>query len=305
MVKPKVFIGSSKASVEVAHAMADVLEESAEVTVWDEDVFRLSTGFLQDLFAAPNQYDFAVMVWAPDDVTGSKGQILASPRDNVIFEAGLFMGVLGLDHVFVVQDRECPTKIPSDFAGITLATYDGSRMQTNPKAAVRSACDMIAAEMAQAPLKKIVGEWRQRYMECGAISPRQLDEDIEVAVFTDTVSFVRYCDRTNEVVFEARGKVGGNRIRGEWHNQSAGHGGPFLLVLDTAGDVMYGYTGAFDPAGGALFQAWVLAKKGVRSDAEIDQMLRWGGEQLRNRTVGLPVAAAGALSLVEKQRSTV
>ncbi|HET6955605.1 MAG TPA: TIR domain-containing protein, partial [Vicinamibacterales bacterium] len=71
MVKPKVFIGSSKASVEVAHAMADVLEESAEVTVWDEDVFRLSTGFLQDLFAAPNQYDFAVMVWAPDDVTGS------------------------------------------------------------------------------------------------------------------------------------------------------------------------------------------------------------------------------------------
>ena len=121
MVKPKVFIGSSKASVEVAHAMADVLEESAEVTVWDEDVFRLSTGFLQDLFAAPNQYDFAVMVWAPDDVTGSKGQILASPRDNVIFEAGLFMGVLGLDHVFVVQDRECPTK-----TSISRCTSSGS-----------------------------------------------------------------------------------------------------------------------------------------------------------------------------------
>jgi Predicted nucleotide-binding protein containing TIR-like domain len=293
MVKPKVFIGSSKASVDVAHAMADVLEESAEVTVWDEDVFRLSTGFLQDLFAAPNQYDFAVMVWAPDDVTGSKGQTLASPRDNVIFEAGLFMGVLGVDHVFVVQDGECETKIPSDFAGITLAAYDGSRMKDNPRAAVRSACDTIKQEMAGALLGTIGGEWRQRYMECGAIVPRQVEEDIEVAAFKDTVSFARYCDKTKEVVFEARGKVGLNRIRGEWHNHQStklDHG-PFLLVLDTAGDVMYGYTGAFDPDGGALFQAWVLAKKKGRSDTDIDHMLTWGEEALRKRTVGLLVAA--------------
>ena len=289
MVKPRVFIGSSRASVDVAHAIAGVLEESADVTVWDEGVFRLNTGFLQDLFAAPNQYDFAVMVWAPDDLTESNGQSLASPRDNVIFEAGLFMGVLGLEHVFIVQDRESPTKIPTDFAGITLAGYDGSRMKDDPKAAVRSACDAIKQEMADALLGKIGGEWRQRYVECGAIVPRQLEEDIEVAPFKDTVSFVRYCDKTKEVVFRARGKVGGNRIRGEWHNESTIHG-PFLLVLDTAGDVMYGYTGAFDPDGGALFQAWVLAKKKGRSDADIDRMLTWGQEALRKRTVGLLLA---------------
>jgi hypothetical protein len=289
MVKPRVFIGSSKASVEVAHAIAGVLEESAEVTVWDEGVFRLNTSFLQDLFGTPNQYDFAVMVWAPDDMTESNGQSLASPRDNVIFEAGLFMGVLGLEHVFIVQDRESPTKIPSDFAGITLAAYDGSRMNVDPKAAVRSACDAIKQEMADALLAKIGGEWRQRYVECGAIVPRQLEEDIEVAPFKDTVSFVRYCEKTKEVVFRARGKVGGNRIRGEWHNESSNHG-PFLLVLDTAGDVMYGYTGAFDPDGGALFQAWVLAKKKGRSDADVDRMLTWGQEALRKRTVGLLLA---------------
>jgi len=289
MVKPRVFIGSSKASVDVAHAIAGVLEDSAEVTVWDEGVFRLNTGFLQELFAVPDEYDFAVMIWAPDDVTDSNGQSLASPRDNVIFEAGLFMGVLGLEHVFIVQDRDGRIKIPSDFAGITLAAYDGSRMKDDPKAAVRSACDAIKQEMADALLGKIAGEWRQRYVEGGAIEPRQLEEDIEVAAFKDTVSFVRSCDKTREVVFRARGKVSGNRIRGEWHNESTNHG-PFLLVLDTAGDVMYGYTGAFDPDGGALFQAWVLAKKKGRSDADIDRMLAWGEEALRKRTVGLLLA---------------
>jgi hypothetical protein len=292
MVKPKVFIGSSEANSRVARAIADGLEPSANVTVWNEGVFRLNDSFLDDLFAAPNQFDFAVMVWAPDDVTDSKGQSLASPRDNVIFESGLFMGMLGLDHVFVVQDQECPTKIPSDFAGITLATYDGSRIAEEPQAAIRSACSLIEAEMSKAPLKKIVGQWRQRYMESGAVVPRQMEEDIEVAAFKNTVSFVRYCDQRKEVVFEARGKVGGNRIRGEWHNQSTrlDHG-PFLLVLDTAGDVMYGYTGAYDPAGGAVFQAWILAKKAGRSDADIDEMLRWGQETLRERTVGLPARA--------------
>jgi hypothetical protein len=200
--------------------------------------------------------------------------------------------MLGLDHVFVVQDQECPTKIPSDFAGITLATYDGSRIAEEPQAAVRSACGLIAVEMSKAPLKKIVGQWRQRYMESGAVVPRQMEEDIEVAAFKNTVSFVRYCDQRKEVVFEARGKVGGNRIRGEWHNQSTrlDHG-PFLLVLDTAGDVMYGFTGAYDPAGGALVQAWILAKKAGRSDADINELLMWGQETLRERTVGLPARA--------------
>ena len=44
--------------------------------------------------------------------------------------------------------------------------------------------------MSKAPLKKIVGQWRQRYMESGAVVPRQMEEDIEVAAFKNTVSFV-------------------------------------------------------------------------------------------------------------------
>jgi hypothetical protein len=57
---------------------------------------------------------------------------------------------------------------------------------------------------------------------------------------------------------------------------------------------MYGYNGAYGPDGGAVFEAWVLAKKTGQTDATIAKRLAWGEEMLRNRTVGLPVAAAPA-----------
>jgi hypothetical protein len=44
-----------------------------------------------------------------------KGQFAASPRDNVIFECGLFMGVLGKDRIFIVCDSNANIKVPSDF----------------------------------------------------------------------------------------------------------------------------------------------------------------------------------------------
>jgi hypothetical protein len=299
MTKPKVFVGSSAANVNVAHAIADGLAHCATVTVWDEGIFRLNDAFLQRLIDATNQYDFAVMVWAPDDITDSKGQSQASPRDNVIFECGLFMGALGLAHVFVVQDSEVITKTPSDFAGITVATYDGARMKQEPQAAVGSACRAIEAEISSVP-KDLEGEWRQRYMEFGDIEPRCLEEDIEIAAFATTVSFTRYGKPGNDVVFEARGRLRDNRIRGEWHHMKSTNRGPFLLVLNTADDVMFGYSGASDPDGGAVFEAWILAKKETkekegRTDAKIAEMLAWGEETLRQRTVGLPTMAVAAV----------
>src|SRR4051812_13580435 len=106
MTKPTVFIGSSEAHRAVAEAIADGLQDRMDTTVWKERVFRPNDGFLARLAITPDDYDFAVIVWAPDDVTTTNdGRSEASPRDNVIFETGLFMGALGLNHVFIVQDE--------------------------------------------------------------------------------------------------------------------------------------------------------------------------------------------------------
>jgi predicted nucleotide-binding protein len=58
-------------------------------------VFGLNQGILDRLLSAANQFDFAILIWAGDDVTESKGLFKVSPRDNVIFECGLFMGAIG------------------------------------------------------------------------------------------------------------------------------------------------------------------------------------------------------------------
>jgi predicted nucleotide-binding protein len=53
MAKPKLFIGSSKTNIEVARLIAHRLERDgcAEVTIWDEGVFSLNQGFLEDCCA--------------------------------------------------------------------------------------------------------------------------------------------------------------------------------------------------------------------------------------------------------------
>ena len=80
MANPKLFIGSSKANIAVARLVANRLaaDGSAAVTVWDEGVFSLNKGFLEKLLAVLSEFDFAVLIWAPDDVTESKGESRAT-----------------------------------------------------------------------------------------------------------------------------------------------------------------------------------------------------------------------------------
>src|SRR5262249_12394769 len=130
--KPKLFIGSSLKNLGVVRSLEKGLEKCAAVTSWDkEGVFGLNQGFLETLLEKLEEFEFAVFVLAPDDITLGKDETKPSPRDNVLFESGLFMGVLGRKCVFLVYDEAVGLKIPSDLAGVTLAPYDGALLETN------------------------------------------------------------------------------------------------------------------------------------------------------------------------------
>ena len=90
--------------------------------------FNPGTSTLERLLELTQEVDFAAFVFAQDDWTTSSpsassqtnsGQ--ASPRDNVVFEAGLFGGVLGMRRTFILHAGGA--KLPSDLLGLTCVRY--------------------------------------------------------------------------------------------------------------------------------------------------------------------------------------
>ncbi|TWT77181.1 TIR domain-containing protein [Neorhodopirellula pilleata] len=121
--RPSVFIGSSAEGVEIAEAIQLNLDRVCEVVIWSQGLFGLSTGTLETLVERLTDFDFAVLVLTPDDLTESRGVEKQSARDNVLIELGLFIGGLGRERTFAVFDRGANLKVPSDLAGVTLAEY--------------------------------------------------------------------------------------------------------------------------------------------------------------------------------------
>ena len=127
MNKPTLFVGSSSEGLDVARAVRALLAEDAEVTLWNEGFFIITDTFIESLVNALPRFDFAALVLTPDDLTTSRQTSTFSPRDNVLFELGLFMGRLGRSRTFVIRPRGERIKIPSDLAGLNTALYDWDR----------------------------------------------------------------------------------------------------------------------------------------------------------------------------------
>lgn len=141
---PSVFIGSSTEGLDVAREVELQLQQVAITTIWKDGVFGLGSGTLESLMTVLEQFDFAVMVLSPDDMVESRSQSYASPRDNVIFELGLFMGRLGRKRVFIVHEEEKNLKLPSDLAGIAVSPY---RKRDNLSAALSPTCTPIIRQI--------------------------------------------------------------------------------------------------------------------------------------------------------------
>jgi len=144
--KPRVFIGSSSEGLGIAEHLQLGLERAAECTIWSQGVFGLSRGNLENLVEAASQYDYAVLVLTPDDLITKRGRTENSPRDNVLFEFGFFMGALGREHTFMVHCHDDSLELPSDLAGVARATF-GKRTDGNLEAALGPVCTRLRQAM--------------------------------------------------------------------------------------------------------------------------------------------------------------
>jgi Predicted nucleotide-binding protein containing TIR-like domain len=157
-MKPRVFLGSSGQQEKLLRALTRGLQDVADVEPWTT-VFNPGVSTLDRLVELTREVDFAAFVFAQDDWT-TKGALPdaasgeASPRDNVVFEAGLFGGALGIRRTFILHAHGA--KLPTDLLGLTSIRYDPDTRpaivrQINQK--LRNAID------AEGRISRVEGDW--------------------------------------------------------------------------------------------------------------------------------------------------
>lgn len=143
MKNAALFIGSSVEGLDVAYALQELLSFDCEPTVWTQDVFKPSRTALSDLFVRSRASDLAAFVFTADDILQLRGQMVAAPRDNVVFELGLFVGALSPDQCFIVQPSGSEMHLPTDLIGMTPLNYMAARKDGNLIAALGPAANQI------------------------------------------------------------------------------------------------------------------------------------------------------------------
>lgn len=122
--RTKVFIISSAEALEVARIIQNALSfDDFVVTLWTDGVFKVAGYSLESIEEAVDDSDFAIAVAHSDDLTLFRGEDWPTPRDNVVFELGLFMGRLGRKRAILMEPRDEKVKLPSDLAGVTTIPY--------------------------------------------------------------------------------------------------------------------------------------------------------------------------------------
>src|SRR5512144_506186 len=158
-MKPRIFLGSSGQQEKLLGALTKGLEEIADVEPWTA-VFNPGVSTLDRLVELTREVDFAAFVFAQDDWTSnapdSTGQGQASPRDNVVFEAGLFGGALGMRRTFILHASGA--KLPTDLLGLTCVRYADPLTPTELKTVNQKVRKAIEAE---GRLARIEGDWWQ------------------------------------------------------------------------------------------------------------------------------------------------
>jgi predicted nucleotide-binding protein len=123
--KPKLFIISTVESLNIARDIKSQLDyDEFDVTIWNEtSVFNGGDYTLEALERAVQESDFGLAILQDDDITISRKIEQKAPRDNVIFELGLFMGLLTRKRTFIALPRGVEQKLASDLKGLTPFEY--------------------------------------------------------------------------------------------------------------------------------------------------------------------------------------
>ena len=125
--KLRVFVASSSEQLPIVKEIAGIIGQTRRIEAkpWTEKVFEYSKTYIESLESELDRADFAIVVLTADDVGNVRKKSVNLPRDNVIFELGLFSGRLGRDRCFFFVEAASQTRLASDLSGIHHAVFRG------------------------------------------------------------------------------------------------------------------------------------------------------------------------------------
>lgn len=241
--KFSIFIGSSTKALPVAKAVQSELSDDFACQVWTQGTFAPTKNTLQALMDATRRFDLGVFIFCCDDIrlVGRERQHI--PRDNVLFECGLFFGSLGRGGSFLfVPQGGPPVWLPSDLAGISNLPYRDPGVGGNIQEAVGPACDRLRrsllADLRSDEAKILNGQWFQSWKigDSRAKDVGLTPASVLIAGKRFTATF-----EAHGFPYRAVGEIENRTITGEWESTRAVHYyGAFQLVIKPRANEMHG-----------------------------------------------------------------
>lgn len=130
-VRPRIFVGSTSEGIKLTEALRECFAvDPYEVKLWTDGIFVPGSPYIESLETEKTRSDFAVLFLAPIDRVLSRWRLSRAPRDNLIFELGLFMGAISRNRALMLVPRNAKKlKLPSDLDGITQIRYSPDDME--------------------------------------------------------------------------------------------------------------------------------------------------------------------------------
>jgi SAM-dependent methyltransferase len=117
------------------------------------DAFGAGDMTAEKLVSFSSTVGAAIVVLTGDDSTESRGEQSSSPRDNLVFESGLFLSHLGFGKVLLLREKN--SKVPSDLLGVNLVSFSKPDDDSPSKVAIqnlgREICEFVSAVFAKTP----------------------------------------------------------------------------------------------------------------------------------------------------------
>src|SRR5687768_14526640 len=112
-MKPIAFIASTSEGRPFAEALQKRLKSVCACRRWDQGIFEAGGSQQASLLAGISAADFVIVVMTADDKVRTRGKAFFSPRDNLIFEAGMSFGANDPGRTLLVPEQHPNFKLPS------------------------------------------------------------------------------------------------------------------------------------------------------------------------------------------------